>query len=354
MSRFMSARFAALEAYAPGEQPQDMQYVKLNTNESPFPPSPEVIAAVNSGEVEKLNLYPDPECKNLRRKLAALYAVGEENVLLANGSDEILNFFFMAFCDAERGVAFPSISYGFYPVYAQLYGLPATVIPLGEDFSLNVEDYCGLHQNIVIANPNAPTGMAISVADIERIVQSNPGHVVLVDEAYVDFGAESCRGLIGQHENLLVCQTFSKSRSMAGGRLGFALGSAGLIADLNKIKYSTNPYNINRLTMAAAEAAVDSDSYYRENCKKIQENRAYTVAQLDALGFTTLPSLANFIFTHCPSLDGGALYRELKRRGVLVRYWDKPDLRDYVRVTIGSKEQMDCFLNTIRAILKEG
>ena len=228
------------------------------------------------------------------------------------------------------------------------------MIPLGEDFSLNVEDYCGLRQNIVIANPNAPTGMAVSAADIERIVQSNPDHVVLIDEAYVDFGAESCRGLIGQYENLLVCQTFSKSRSMAGGRLGFALGGAGLIADLNKIKYSTNPYNINRLTLVAAEAAVDSDSYYRENCRKIQENRAYTVERLDALGFTTLPSLANFIFTRCPGMDGGALYRELKRRGVLVRYWNKPELRDYVRVTIGSKEQMDRFLSTVQAILKEG
>ena len=354
MSRFLSSRFAALEAYTPGEQPQDMEYVKLNTNESPFPPSPEVIAAVSAAEEGKLNLYPDPECKRLRKKLAALYGVGEENVFLSNGSDDILNFFFMAFCDAERPVAFPSISYGFYPVYAQLYNLPATVIPLGEDFSLNVEDYCGLRQNIVIANPNAPTGMAVSAADIERIVQSNPDHVVLIDEAYVDFGAESCRGLIGQYENLLVCQTFSKSRSMAGGRLGFALGGAGLIADLNKIKYSTNPYNINRLTLVAAEAAVDSDSYYRENCRKIQENRAYTVERLDALGFTTLPSLANFISTRCPGMDGGALYRELKRRGVLVRYWNKPELWDYVRVTIGSREQMDRFLDTVRAILKEG
>ena len=353
MSRFMSSRFATLASYVPGEQPQDMQYVKLNTNESPFPPSPEVIAAVSAGEVGKLNLYPDPECRRLRGKLAALYGVEPEQVFLANGSDEILNFFFMAFCDAERGVAFPGISYGFYPVYAQLYNLPAAVIPLREDFSLCAEDYCGLRRNIVIANPNAPTGMAIPVGDIEGIVRYNPDHVVLVDEAYVDFGAESCRGLIGQYENLLVCQTFSKSRSMAGGRLGFALGSAGLIADLNKIKYATNPYNINRLTLAAAEAAVDSDNYYRENCKKIQENRAYTVEALDALGFTTLPSLANFIFTRSPSLDGGALYRELKGRGVLVRHWDKPELKDYIRVTIGSREQMDRFLDTVRAILKE-
>ena len=354
MSRYLSSRFAALEAYVPGEQPQDQPYIKLNTNESPFPPSPEVSAAVSAAEVGKLNLYPDPECRRLKKKLAALYGVGEENVFLSNGSDDILNFFFMAFCDAERPVAFPSISYGFYPVYAGLYNLPATAIPLKEGFAIDAEDYCGLRRNIVIANPNAPTGRTIPVADIERIVQSNPDHVVLIDEAYVDFGAESCCRLIGTYENLLVCQTFSKSRSMAGGRLGFALGGAGLIADLNKMKYSTNPYNINRLTLVAAEAAVDSDSYYRENCRKIQENRAYTVERLDALGFTTLPSLANFIFTRCPKLDGGALYRALKDRGVLVRYWDKPALKDYVRVTIGSKEQMDRFLSTVQAILKEG
>ena len=354
MSRFLSARFAALEAYTPGEQPQDMQYVKLNTNESPFPPSPEVLAAVNAAEVGKLNLYPDPEGRILRQKLAALYGVGEDNVFLSNGSDEILNFFFMAFCDQERGVAFPNISYGFYPVYAQLYNLPATVIPLRDDFSLNVEDYCGLHQNIVIANPNAPTGMAIPVSDIEKILQTNPDHVVLIDEAYVDFGADSCLPLTGRYENLLVCQTFSKSRSMAGGRLGFAVGSAPLIADLNRIKYSTNPYNINRLTLAAAQAAVDSDAYYRANCRKIQENRSYTVERLAALGFTTLPSKANFIFTRCPAMDGGTLYRELKRRGVLVRFWNKPELKDYVRVTIGSREQMDRFLDTVQTILKEG
>ena len=349
----MSARFADLEAYVPGEQPQDMQYVKLNTNESPFPPSPEVIAAVNAYEVGRLNLYPDPDCKRLRKKLADLYEVGEENVFLSNGSDDILNFAFMAFCDAQRPAAFPDISYGFYPVYANLHHVPTTVIPLREDFRLEPEDYCGLHQNVVIANPNAPTGRVISVADIEKIVQTNPDHVVLIDEAYVDFGAESCYPLIKKYENLLVCMTFSKSRSMAGGRLGFALGSAALIEDLNKIKYSTNPYNLNRLTLVAAEAAVDSDAYYKKNAKIIAENRAYTVEELGKLGFTTLPSKANFIFTSCPKLSGGDLYRKLKARGVLVRYWNKPALQNHVRITIGSKEQMDVLLEKVREILKE-
>lgn len=354
MSRFLSERFASLEAYTPGEQPQDMQYVKLNTNESPFPPSPEVIQAVNACEVGKLNLYPDPECKNLRKKLAALYGVGEENVFLANGSDDILNFAFMAFCDQSRPVAFPAISYGFYPVYADLYQLPFEKIPLREDFRLEPEDYCGINKNIVIANPNAPTGRAISVADIEKILRSNPEHVVLIDEAYIDFGGESCYRLIDRYENLLVCQTFSKSRSLAGGRLGFALGSRELIEDLNKIKYSTNPYNINRLTMVAAEAAVDSNDYYMNNCRIIAENRAYTVAELDKLGFETIPSVANFIFTRHKTIKGNTLYSHLKSKGILVRHWSKPNIEDYVRITIGSREQMDALLEKVREILKEG
>jgi histidinol-phosphate aminotransferase len=210
-----------------------------------------------------------------------------------------------------------------------------------------------LGKNIVLANPNAPTGRIIPVSDIEKILRTNPDHVVVVDEAYIDFGGESCRKLLPKYENLLVCQTFSKSRSMAGGRLGFALGSKGLIEDLNKIKYSTNPYNINRLTQIAAEAAVDSNDYYVQNCKVIEENRAYTVAELDKLGFETLPSMANFIFTRRPGTEGNFLYRSLKQRGVLVRHWDKPEIQDYLRITIGSKAQMDALLQTLKQILRE-
>lgn len=353
MSRYMSARFDGLEAYVPGEQPQDIQYVKLNTNESPFPPSPEVLSAVNAAETERLNRYPDPEGRTLREKLARMYGVERSNVFLANGSDELLSFAFMAFCDEMRPVAFPNISYGFYPVYANLYRVPYTEVPLREGFVLDAKDYCGLNQNIVIANPNAPTGRAISVGDIEEIVRTNPDHVVLIDEAYIDFGGESCLPLIRRYDNLLVCQTFSKFRSLAGGRLGFALASEGLIADLEKIKYSTNSYNINRLTTAAALATLDSNDYYVENSRKIQANRAYTTAELDKLGFETLPSLTNFIFTRCPAVDGGALYRELKARGVLVRHWDKAEIAGWCRVTIGSREQMDIFLDKVREILKE-
>ena len=353
MSRYMSARFDGLEAYVPGEQPQDMRYVKLNTNESPFPPSPEVRAAVNAAEAERLNRYPDPEGKVLRARLAEMYGVEPDNVFLANGSDELLFFAFLAFCDGERPVAFPSISYGFYPVYAQLLRLPYTEVPLREGFVLDPADYCGLGKNIVIANPNAPPGRAISTADIEEIVRSNPDHVVLIDEAYVDFGGESCLPLIHKYDNLLVCQTFSKFRSLAGGRLGFALAGGGLIAGLEKIRYSINSYNINRLTAAAALATLDSNGYYLENSKKIQASRAYAAAELDKLGFETLPSLANFIFTRCPRMEGGALYQALKAKGVLVRHWDRPEISDWLRVTIGTREQMDIFLDKVREILKE-
>ena len=352
MSRYMSSRFDSLEAYVPGEQPQDMQYVKLNTNESPFPPAPAVPDAVRE-EAGRLNLYPDPEGNALRDKLAGMYGVRPENVFLANGSDELLFFAFMAFCDQSRPVAFPNISYGFYPVYAQLLGVPYTEVPLREGFVLDPADYCGLGKNIVIANPNAPTGRAISAADIEEIVRTNPDHLVLIDEAYIDFGGESCLPLMKTYDNLLVCQTFSKFRSLAGGRLGFALASEALIQDLDKIKYSVNSYNISRLTAAAALATLDSNSYYLENSQKIQANRAYTIAELDKLGFETLPSVTNFIFTRCPAVDGGTLYRKLKARGVLVRHWDKAEISDWCRVTIGTREQMDVFLEKVREILKE-
>ena len=353
MSRYISARFDNLEAYVPGEQPQDMRYVKLNTNESPFPPAPAVLAAVNAAQASQLNLYPDPEGRLLREKLAEMYGVKPENVFLSNGSDELLAFNFMAFCDSERGVAFPNISYGFYPVYANLYQIPYTEIPLREGFTVDPADYCGRNENIVLANPNAPTGRFLPVSDVEEIVRTNPDRVVVIDEAYIDFGGESCLPLIKKYDNLLVCQTFSKFRSLAGGRLGFGVADEGLIADLEKIKYSFNSYNISRLTLAAAAATLDSNDYDVENSVKIQENRAYTTRELSKLCFETLPSLANFIFTRCPKVDGGRLYRELKARGVLVRHWDKPEIADWCRVTIGTREQMDIFLEKVREILKE-
>ncbi|MDR0840637.1 MAG: histidinol-phosphate transaminase [Christensenellaceae bacterium] len=353
MSRFLSARFAALQAYTPGEQPQDMAYTKLNTNESPYPPSPGVFAALSSSEIARLQLYPDPEGKRLRAKLAARYGVSPQNVLLANGSDEILNFAFMAFCDSATPVIFPDISYGFYPVYARLYGLSYKTAPLKEDFTIDPKHYGGNDATVVLANPNAPTGIALSLEQIEAILKANPDHIVLVDEAYVDFGAQSALPLLGRYDNLLIAQTFSKSRSLAGARLGFALASEDVIADLDTIRYSTNPYNLNRLTLLAGEAAVEDAAYYEANAQTIIQTRAYTAAALRELGFALTNSKANFLFASHPALPGGALYRRLKELGVLVRHFGNPRIQNYVRITVGTQGQMDTLLACVRRILTE-
>ena len=354
MSRFLAERYATLAAYTPGEQPTDQKYIKLNTNESPFPPSPGVIKAINQDAVEALRLYPDPECGALRAQLADLFGFEKENIFVSNGSDDILNFSFMAFCDGDRcGVAFPKISYGFYKVYADLYGVDARMIPLAKDFSVCASDYFGLDRTIVIANPNAPTGIALSKTQIEQILQSNPDHVVLIDEAYVDFGAESCVELVRRYDNLLVVRTFSKSYSLAGGRLGFAIGNRGLIEDLNKIKYSTNPYNINRLTMIAGTEAIRENDYYMQNCRIIEENRTYTTLQLRALGFDVLDSKANFVFARSSKIGGEELYLELKKSGILVRHFAKPEICEFNRITIGTFDEMRTLIQTVKNILKE-
>ncbi|MBQ7768641.1 MAG: histidinol-phosphate transaminase [Oscillospiraceae bacterium] len=350
MSKFFTEKFAALEPYTPGEQPRDMQYVKLNTNESPFPPSAGVAAAV-AKECSKLQLYSDPESTALRERLAEVYGVKPSQVLVSNGSDEALNFAFMAFADERSPLAFPDITYGFYPVFAQLNHIPYTQIPLKEDFSIDPADYMGLNKTVVIANPNAPTGMCLPLRDIEDILKSNPGNVVIVDEAYVDFGGESAVKLVEHYENLLVVQTFSKSRSMAGARLGFAIGNEKLIADLNTIRYSTNPYNVNRMTEFAGVAALEENDYYLQNAKTIMANRAWTVSELQKLGFTVLDSKANFVFAKSDKIDGEKLYKELKARGVLVRHFTKARIAPYVRITIGTLQQMETLIEKIKEIL---
>ena len=347
MSRFLNPRFETLEVYTPGEQPQDQVYTKLNTNESPYPAAPEVVAAIDAEQVRNLRLYSDPECKPLIAKLAEVYGLSPAQVFVSNGSDDILNFAFMAFSGQPGRAAFPDVTYGFYQVFAGLHQVTATVIPLQPDFSVRVDDYLNLDQMIVLANPNAQVGRALSRQDMERIIASNPDHVVVVDEAYVDFGAESCVPLIHQYPNLLVVQTFSKSRSMAGARLGFALGSAELIADLNRIKYSTNPYNVNRLTMAAGVAALEAQAYYDANSQKIQATRAWTVRELERLGFTVIPSQANFVLAGHSRVDGETIYRELKRRGILVRHFTAARIANFNRITIGSQEQMELLVRTL-------
>ncbi len=352
MSRFFSEKYASLTPYTPGEQPQERKYLKLNTNESPFPPSPfaQRLARQAAGD---LQLYSDPECKALVKIAAEKLGLAENEILFTNGSDEILNFAFMAFCDESHPAVFPNITYGFYPVFANINHIPYTEIPLNDDFTVNVNDYIGINKTVFIANPNAPTGIALSKAEIEKIVSSNPDNVVVVDEAYVDFGAESCIDLIHKYNNLLVCQTFSKSRSLAGARLGFGAACSELITDLNTVKYSTNPYNINRMTMAAGIGAITDTDYFEANCKKIIEAREYTANELEKLGFTMTESSSNFIFAKHPRVSGMEIYTSLKEKGVLIRHFETPLLKDHNRITVGSIEQMQQFVSVLAEVLEE-
>jgi len=350
VSRFF--KYTNLKPYTPGEQPKDTQYVKLNTNESPFRPTPKA-QAMAAEAAKDLQLYSDPECTALVKAAAPVFGVAEDEILFTNGSDEILNFAFMAFCDEAHPAVFPDITYGFYKVFAALNGVPFTEIPLKEDFTVCLEDYIGVNKTIFIANPNAPTGIALSVGEIEEIIKSNPNNVVVVDEAYVDFGGESVIPLIRKYENLLVTGTFSKSRSLAGGRLGFGIGCKALIQDLNTIKYSTNPYNINRMTMAAGVGTLLDEALVQANCRKIVEARAWTVEQLKALGFRLTDSKANFLFAMHPEADGKEIYLRLKQKGVLIRHFDTPRLKDYNRITVGSREQMEVFIAKLKEVLEE-
>jgi len=351
MSMYLNPNIEAMTAYVPGEQPRDKAYIKLNTNENPYPPAPSVLAAMTAGEVEDLRLYSDPTARGLKERLAKLYGLEPENIYVGNGSDEVLYFLFLAY--GHGGAAFPDISYGFYPVFAQVCGIPATVIPLEPDFTIDAGKYHGQNKLIVIANPNAPTGLSISLADIEGILKTNPDSVVAIDEAYVDFGGESAYPLMAKYDNLIVVRTFSKSRSMAGARLGYALGPRELIADLEKLKYATNPYNVNRLTMRLGEATVEAEAYYQEKCAAIIRTREDTARKLKELGFEVLPSKTNFLFVKTDKLGGGELYRKLKDRGILVRHFSNPRIAAFVRITIGTDEQMDACIAAIRCILEE-
>ena len=352
MSRFFSQKYSNLVPYTPGEQPKDTQYIKLNTNESPFPPSNKAIDCAVT-EAKRLQLYPDPECKELTEKIAKMLGVSSDEVLVTNGSDEILNFAFMAFCDKNTPAAFPDITYGFYKVFAQLNNIPYTTIPLKSDFSIDINDYKNLNNTIIIANPNAPTGLTLNIQQIEEIIASNRDNVVVIDEAYVDFGAVSCVPLIKKYDNLLVCQTFSKSRSMAGARIGFGVGNRDLISDLNTIKYSTNPYNINRMSMAAASGVLSDDEYTRKNCKVIADTRENTTKKLKEIGFVTTDSKANFIFAKHTYISGKTIYEKLKQRGILVRHFSTPKINEYVRITVGTPEQMSALIFALKKILEE-
>lgn len=352
MSRFFSEKYKNLTPYTPGEQPQDRKYIKLNTNESPYPPAAGVLAAV-SEQVDTLRLYSDPECKLLRAKLAQTYGVLPENTVVSNGSDEVLNFAFQAFADDVHPLAFADITYGFYTVFAEKNHIPYTEIPLKDDFRIDAADYKNIGKTVVIANPNAPTGLMLSLEEIEAIVQSNPNNVVIVDEAYVDFGGTSAIALTKKYDNLLVCGTFSKSRSLAGARLGFGIGNPALIQDIDTLRYSLNPYNVNSMTAAAGLAALKDDAYFRECCDRIVKTREKTARALGALGFLVIPSKTNFLFAKASWISGQALYETLRERGILVRHFQAERICDYNRITVGSEQDMQTLIQEINNIREE-
>lgn len=352
MSKFFSDLYRTLEPYTPGEQPKDKAYIKLNTNESPFPPSPKVKEALTDAVIDDLNLYPDPEVGILREALASHHGVTKQNIFVANGSDDVIAFSVMAFCGRGGALACPDITYGFYPVYAKLFGVDLTEIPLRKDFSVDIRDYCDIASPIIIANPNAPTGLMLSLAQVEELVAENPNRLVMIDEAYMDFGKASCATLTDRYDNLLVIRTFSKSRSLAGLRVGYALGNAALIQDLETIRFSFNPYNINALTMRAATAAIQDKAYYDTCIDAVIDNREMTKNALKELGFTVLDSKANFVFASHPEHAAEGLYAKLKANGILVRYFGKDRIKDYIRITVGSNEQMQAVIRELKTIVK--
>ena len=355
MSRFWNERIKNLEAYVPGEQPQDRQYIKLNTNENPYPPSPRVIEAIREAADGSLKLYPDPECEKLRETLAEYYHLRKEEVFVGNGSDEVLAFSFAAFFCPEQPVLFPDITYSFYPVYSNFFNLKYDQIPLNEDFSVPVEKFFKPNGGVIIPNPNAPTSRYLSVPEIIKILDFNLSinRVVVVDEAYIDFGGESIVGVLERYPNLLVVHTLSKSRSLAGLRVGFALGHKELIEGLNRVKSSINSYTVDRLALAGAVEALKDEEYFQLTRNKIIKTRNEVAAELIAAGFKVVESQANFIFISHPLMHASELYKKLKENGILVRYFKKPRIDNFIRVSIGTDEEMKKFLQTIIQILEQ-
>ena len=351
MKEFWSERIRDMVPYTPGEQPRGRTFVKLNTNENPYPPAPGVVEAIRDAAGEGLRLYPDPECTALRQALAAYHGVTPEQVFVGNGSDEVLALCFQAFFGGKRAIVFPDITYSFYPVYAALYGVTYRVIPLREDFTVPVEQFLGDNGGVLLPNPNAPTGRALPLEDIGRLAQGNPDVAVVIGEAYVDFGCESALALLDRYPNLLVVRTMSKSRSLAGLRVGYAIGSANLIAALNCVKNSFNSYTLDRLAQAGALASVEDEAYFQENRQKVMATRARTATALELLGFTVCPSQANFLFASHPDHSGKELLDGLREKGVLVRWWNQPRISNYLRISVGTDAEMDVLLSALRELL---
>lgn len=350
MNRFWSRRIQSIVPYTPGEQPKDRKFIKLNTNECPEPPSAQVLEAVRAAAAE-LPRYPDPECGSLRAAIAEREGLDVDQVFCGNGSDEVLAFAFQAFFDPDREVVFPRITYSFYPVYASFFGLKYREIPMNSDFSIPVEQLCGGNGGVVLANPNAPTGIALDLGQVERIAVANPEAVVIVDEAYVDFGARSAVGLIGRYPNLLVVQTASKSWALAGLRVGWAMGDPGLIGGLRCVRDSINSYTVDRLAQAAATAAIGDEAWFQAVRARVMETRERTAKRLKEIGFTVLPSQGNFLFVSRPGRPGRELAEGLRQRGILVRRWDQPGIEDWLRISVGTGEDMDALAAALEELV---
>ena len=349
--RFWSPEVRELEPYTPGEQPKIQNLLKLNTNENPYPPSPKVVEAVQkvlANGADVLRLYPDPDASELKQAIAKQQSVPVEQVFVGNGSDEVLAHIFKAFFVQELPLLYPDITYSFYPVYSQFFGVETKVLPLNDDFEIVVDDYKQPNGGIIITNPNAPTSIALGLSAIEEVLQANPNSVVVIDEAYVDFGAESAVALVEKYDNLVVCQTTSKSRSLAGLRVGFAIAQPHLIAALEAVKNSFNSYPMDRFAIAAAVASFEDQAYFEAQNAKVIASREKLTARLKELGFKVLPSAANFIFASLPSKDAGELAAELREHGIIVRYFNKPRINQFLRITIGTDEQNQRLTDTLK------
>lgn len=353
MSSYWSDFVKDLEPYSPGEQPQISNITKLNTNENPYGPSPAVIRAIAETADDRLRLYPPPEAEQLKAKIAEHFQLSASQVFVGNGSDEVLAHVFNGLLNhPDKGpLLFPDISYSFYPVFCQLYGIKHKKIPLAEDFAIDLNQYQRANGGIIFPNPNAPTGMLLELDAIESLLQANTDSVVVVDEAYIDFGGESAASLIAQYDNLLVVQTMSKSRSLAGMRVGYALGSEHLIAGLNRIKNSFNSYPLGHLQIAAAIAAFDDQPYFQKTTDRVISERQRVVEQLETLGFNVLPSKANFVLAHHPENAAEGLATALRDKGIIVRYFAKPRIDQYLRITIGTESQNSRLIESLKQIL---
>lgn len=353
MNKYWSDLAGKLAPYEPGEQPQDNVYIKLNTNENPYPPSPRALQEITETVSDGLRLYPDPEAVKLKQAIASYYSVSETCVFTGNGSDEVLALAFMAFFKDRSDIAFPDITYSFYPVYCKLFEIDFCTFPLNAHFEIDVNAIPDTSGGIIFPNPNAPTGIALDLEQIESLLRKFSERVVIIDEAYIDFGGRSAVELTGSYPNLLVIQTLSKSRSLAGMRVGYAIGHEDLISALNRVKNSFNSYPLDALAIAGAVAAIQDREHFADCCRKIIDTREWLSEQLGELSFEVLPSSANFVFARHPRQNAGELYRQLKQRGILVRHFDKPGIDDFLRITIGTNDDMARFCDTLRAIMDE-